>query len=161
MRVISRPGRLLLLIMACFTATGCPAEWHLTINDLSDPTHPVMCVSRSRGCRGDGVSLPFFVVERFDATKVAGAPTVSRDAWVIEPVTVPSLREFTYGVVPAGWRETQPASALRPGEWYTVGPFFFRISSGVGGARADVCPIAEFLERVNSGQTPGCRATEN
>jgi hypothetical protein len=154
MRLLRLGGGLLLLLSACSLVRDAQ-PWHLAITDLSDPAHPGMCVSRSRNCSGASVAVPFFSVEKFDATSPAGAPR-----WFIEPTTNSPLREFTYGQTVPGWREVRPAPPLSLGEWYTVGRYLFRITQGDDGFRGDVCHVNEFTERIREGLTPGCRSAD-
>jgi hypothetical protein len=158
---VARPSwKLLALLVVCPTIAGCPRTWYLTIPDVEDPAHPVLCASLRPNCRGDGVTLPDLMVAKFDAAELAGPTRMPKEAWIIASTANSALREFSYGQTPAGWREVQPPPPLSVGAWYTVGDFFFRVTSEEEGYAGDVCHAADFLERVNSSQAPGCRAAD-
>lgn len=83
-----------------------------------------------------------------------------KEAWAITATSNSALREFVYGQPPQGWREASSPPPLTLGEWYAADDFFFRVRSEGQGFVGDVCHRSEFFERLDAGQTPGCRGAE-
>lgn len=61
---------------------------------------------------------------------------------MIEPTSQSSsLKEFSYGVTPSGYKETTPAEALQVGPIYEVGLYQFRLKDENGKLGYDVAPL--------------------
>ena len=145
---MSRAASLALCVIVV-SLCSCTREWHFTVTDLGDLTHPSLCVSERSVCRGSGISFSSFIVAEVDERgRYVLDGKLIQPMWIIEPVTDTPLKEVKYGQVPAGWRELQAAKPLEIGKFYSAnGNHFFRIVQTNGHAVAEVLAHDEFLQR--------------
>jgi hypothetical protein len=135
-------------VLSVFLA-GCPREWQFTVTDLSDPAHPILCLSEYSNCRGSGISFSSFIIAEVDESgRYVSSGKLSHPMWLIKPIANVPLKEVKYGQVPEGWKETEAAKPLRLGKFYSAnGNHFFRIVEIDGRVRAEVFSHDEFLEK--------------
>lgn len=114
------------LLVIMWALSGCPAEWHVTIKSLDKDGIPTFCVSASPGCSGPGVQLSVFAVLEVPPK---GTENPYRTMWAIMPISKEAtLKEVTYRVPPAGYKEEIAPERLQVGHIYQVGRYRFRLS---------------------------------
>jgi hypothetical protein len=98
------------IVLSVLLFSGCPRTWHLTIIDVSDPTHPHFCISRYKNCRGHGIG--FDIV---DIWEVSEKGEDIKLMWAIEPVTNSRIKELVYGIPPQGFKQKMTPIPLEVG----------------------------------------------
>ncbi len=131
------------LVVACLALSACERVWYLTIVSLTD-NRPEFCITRSKGCVGEGIQLRTIIVSQVDEDgKRLG------DVWTIEERSASDqndrIRSLVYGVAPKGWVEDAPAAPLRVNTYYSVNEQFYFILLGNGRSRVE--SLAEFSSR--------------
>ena len=127
--------------------TGCPREWHVSLIETADPLRPVFCVSDRSRCGGSGVLISEFIVAAVDdAGKYTGEDGITEPMWIIEPETNTPLNQFTYGILPSGWRELSSSKPLMLDTWYTVGHYYFRFKQVNNKVESETLDDEEFQE---------------
>lgn len=108
----------LIVASTCLLVAGCPQETSIWIVPGSSADQLVFVLGEERG-RSQPISTSLVRVDRCEAVADQGNyPSATEAAWFVEKEIGPhvKLSQVTYGEVPQGYRETQPAEPLeRPG----------------------------------------------
>lgn len=102
---------------------SCRPIGRLSILDISDPAHPVICISRDPHCIGIHQSLSRVNIEEVDSNY-----HTTKEMWYI--ININSEQKFVtrYGVLPKGWEGPKPASPLELNKVYSMNrDYFFSI----------------------------------
>jgi hypothetical protein len=94
---------------------GCERKWYLQIIESSDPAHPVLCLSMSSNCKGDGVDLAVLAVYELDRSGQTVKPV-----WIIQSTTNHPLKIVKYGSLPNGWKVVVPPQVIEIGKIYKI-----------------------------------------
>ena len=105
------------------TICSCRPIGRLSIIDVSDPSHPVLCISRDPHCIGMHQSMTFVSIDEVDINY-----HVIKEMWWLEKYGSQKKFVTKYGVVPEGWREYKPALPIEFNKIYDVnGDYYFAI----------------------------------
>ena len=111
------------VLLYALALAACSRVWYLSIAATNSST-PVLCFSAAKNCRGDGVQ--FYSIDISEVNKKGEAVSV---AWSIQGKSNRTndyvLKRLTYGVLPNGWIEKEPARRLQPGKFYSVEEEFY------------------------------------
>jgi len=135
-----------LLVMLSFSVVSCQEQWYVTVPDASDPSAPVICISKGKNCSGDGVIFNTLLFSQY----TEDGRELER-MWAIKPTENVPVKDLKYGVVPSGWRELQPARPLRLGDWYAINShFYFRMTKVGETINNEVRSVIEFMGQAHS-----------
>jgi len=107
---------LILIINIC----SCRPIGRLSIIDISDPSHPVICISRDPHCIGALLSYTIIRFEEVDYNN-----HTIKEMWWIERVDSDKKFLTKYGVLPYGWNEGKKAVPLEMNKIYSVNQDYF------------------------------------
>lgn len=110
-------------IMVIINICSCRPIGRLSILDISDPAHPVICISRDPHCIGALLSYSIISID-----EVGQDNRTIKEMWWIQRVD--SDRKFVtkYGVLPQGWDGDKPALPLELNKVYSMnGDYYFSI----------------------------------
>jgi hypothetical protein len=98
--------------------SGCQQEWNFTITDLSNPSHPHFCISRSRAFKcTEAYGVSFSRLSIWESNKQG---EYIKQVWGVEAVGNSKISKLIYGVVPKGYKETIEAIPIEIGKIYIM-----------------------------------------
>lgn len=102
---------------------SCRPIGRLSIIDISDPSHPVICISREPHCIGIHQSLSRVNIEEVDRNG-----HTNKEMWYIRNIGSEQKFVTKYGVLPQGREADKPALPLELNKIYEVnGDYYFAI----------------------------------
>ncbi len=135
----------LLAVLLLYKLTGCQApDWHVSVTEFKSPSEISFCFSKRPNCSGGGaLSLAMFI-ETVDENG-----EVLELVWAIRPdIDRPVIQNLTYGEVPRGWLEVEPAKAMMVERWYRIesdrAPYFISFRGEPGNYQYRLLSIDEF-----------------
>lgn len=127
--------------MIIFIICSCRPIGRLSILDISDPSFPIICISRDPHCVGALESMNHVIID-----EVNSKHNKVKEMWWVK--NIDSYNKFVtkYGVAPKGWKEYKPALPLEINKIYEVnGDYFFAIYKDNSGIKSIV---SRKLEKV-------------
>lgn len=115
--------KIIIGFIVLITIWACRPIGRLSILDISDPSHPVICISRDPHCIGALLSYSILNIE-----EVGRNNRTIKEMWWIEKVDSDKKFVTKYGELPFGWRESKKAVPLELNKIYSVNrDYYFSI----------------------------------
>lgn len=115
--------KIIIGFIVLITIGACRPIGRLSILDISDPSHPVICISRDPHCIGALLSYSIINIEEVDLSD-----RTIKKMWWIERVDSDKKFVTKYGELPFGWRESKRAVPLELNKIYSVNrDYYFSI----------------------------------
>jgi hypothetical protein len=109
------------LAALCLALLSCSQPMYVTILSVDDDLRPTFCVSARPDCKGPELRVSSFAVARIVHTFVEDDSfTDHKNVWSIGGDRR-VLDDLHYGVVPAGWTESEAAAPLEADVFYSTG----------------------------------------
>lgn len=138
-----------LMILSFLTIFGCERNWYVALTGNNEKDLKI-CISQYEDCEGGGVILAGLHID-----EVNEKGELVKPMWVIIPEQKVPVREFTYGQIPNGYKETLKAVPLEYGKIYSIlGRFFFKIIRTNDGIKIDTYNLKEFNEKFKWNTQP-------
>ncbi len=113
----------MMVIIILLIIYGCQPIARLTIVDISDPEHPVICLSKDPHCIGILSSMTHVSI-----LEVNSSNRQIKEMWWLHKIDSKEKFVAKYGIPPRGWEETKPALPLEMNKIYQVnGNYYFSI----------------------------------
>lgn len=146
LNVFYKKSLALLILLSTILLLGCPQQWYFSITDLSDPSHPHFCISRSKvfKCtKAYGVSFQNFGI--WESNKNG---EYFKMVWGIEAVSNTEINKLIYGVTPEGYKETMKAIPIEIGKIYIMDNLrYFRLIKDEEAIKAEIYSYKEFVNK--------------
>jgi hypothetical protein len=111
--------KIIFLTSFLFVFAGCPRTFYVNLVDDGDPKHPVFCLSFIYGgCSGSGISMVGLIVYKQD-----DKGDFNKEVWSIldkDGFGPGKIKKITYGKVPEGYEEKEPAQQLKLNVYYEI-----------------------------------------
>ena len=140
------PLLVLIVLSATIVLVGCQQEWHFKITDLSDPSNPQFCISRSKTfecSNAYGVAFSSFGI--WESNEKG---EYIKQVWGLEATEDSAISVLIYGAAPKGYKETIKSLPIEVGKIYIMDNLrYFRLIKSGGTIEAEIYNHKEFVAK--------------